>query len=754
MIWLARKLALICLIITGMSLILFLSLFLYLPSLVTEEEIQVVGIPEEYKRAYSRPPFPITGNEKLTLTEETFSFPIRPGKTGPKHNNFNIPLEYPFKCGKNIYPQRQAIIDNQEKIGSPIFEVDATGLKTQVIVGYSKDCSHPTRVDYFYNRKNSRDFYPLGQADNDIAGIEIDGEKIDFIVRLETGTINRFIYAIASLKGPGESIDSGPDKAYWNQKLIYQFRGGVGIGKRQGDFKPKHIMKRRYDQLAQGYAVAYSSGNQTKNHYNLRLAEDTARRVKQQFIHIYGEPEYTVGVGGSGGAIQQYLIAQNSDDVLDAILPLSSYPDMVTQIIHILDCELLEFYMDVTDRKNKLWRLASNKEKIIGLHANNNIKAESYYMDRLGALINGSLQLRHRGSTECTVSWRALTPAINNPRFHHRSGEYTKSVRRSTHWTHWTHWDNLRFFYGTDEQGFGNSFWDNVGVQYGLAALKSGFLNPKQFLHLNKHIGGWKTQAEHEDENFWVLNGSKSFSTFSPWSHHNITHDGLPENSVAPRTKGNQQAYKAAINSGHVFLGTIAVPTIDIRQYREEELDMHHLSASFSTRARIAAAGGDIRNQPIWVSHSGFNPTNKGFAVIDRWIKNIKQHPERSLAQNRPADAIDSCFDDTGKLIASGHDAWNGDWNHRKTGVCSATYPTYKNSRMIAGADIKGYTSKCLLVPVDTALERGFYHPINMRPWRKQLEGIFPDGVCDYSAPVRHIEHVRSMQRQNSRKAG
>ena len=69
MIWLARKLALICLIITGMSLILFLSLFLYLPSLVTEEEIQVVGIPEEYKRAYSRPPFPITGNEKLTLTD-------------------------------------------------------------------------------------------------------------------------------------------------------------------------------------------------------------------------------------------------------------------------------------------------------------------------------------------------------------------------------------------------------------------------------------------------------------------------------------------------------------------------------------------------------------------------------------------------------------------------------------------------------------------------------------------------------------
>jgi Tannase-like family of unknown function (DUF6351) len=29
--------------------------------------------------------------------------------------------------------------------------------------------------------------------------------------------------------------------------------------------------------------------------------------VKDRFVSAYAEPEYTVGVGGSGGAIQQYV---------------------------------------------------------------------------------------------------------------------------------------------------------------------------------------------------------------------------------------------------------------------------------------------------------------------------------------------------------------------------------------------------------------------------------------------------------------
>ena len=78
--------------------------------------------------------------------------------------------------------------------------------------------------------------------------------------------------------------------------------------------------------------------------------------TKERFIEGYGVPLYTVGVGGSGGTIQQYVYAQRHPGVIiDAAIPQYSYPDMVTQTIHVGDCELLEHYMDVTDGANPKW---------------------------------------------------------------------------------------------------------------------------------------------------------------------------------------------------------------------------------------------------------------------------------------------------------------------------------------------------------------------------------------------------------------
>ena len=68
--------------------------------------------------------------------------------------------------------------------------------------------------------------------------------------------------------------------------------------------------------------------------------------VSDRFVSAYAEPDYTVGVGGSGGAIQQYVYGQNHPGLLDAGVPQYSYPDMVTQTIHVGDCELLERWLD------------------------------------------------------------------------------------------------------------------------------------------------------------------------------------------------------------------------------------------------------------------------------------------------------------------------------------------------------------------------------------------------------------------------
>src|SRR5665809_28266 len=85
------------------------------------------------------------------------------------------------------------------------------------------------------------------------------------------------------------------------------------------------------------------------------LGGQTAVEAKGLFVAEHGEPQYTVGIGGSGGGIQQYVYAQNHPELLDALIPQYSYPDMSTQTIHVGDCELLEHYMDVVDADNPRW---------------------------------------------------------------------------------------------------------------------------------------------------------------------------------------------------------------------------------------------------------------------------------------------------------------------------------------------------------------------------------------------------------------
>ena len=44
---------------------------------------------------------------------------------------------------------------------------------------------------------------------------------------------------------------------------------------------------------------------------------------------------------------------------------------MVTQTIHVGDCELLEHYFDVTDRANPTWRDPEKRQAVMGLNATN-----------------------------------------------------------------------------------------------------------------------------------------------------------------------------------------------------------------------------------------------------------------------------------------------------------------------------------------------------------------------------------------------
>jgi hypothetical protein len=233
--------------------------------------------------------------------------------------------------------------------------------------------------------------------------------------------------------------------------------------------------------LGLGYAVIYSSGTRTNTHYNLQLGGETAIMVKDRFVSAYAEPEYTIGVGGSGGAIQQYVYGQNHRGLLDGGVPQYSYSDMVTQTIHVADCELLERWADskVIADPPSMWRTWVNRSLIEGL-------STSATMPNPFAPLMPYMPTP--GSSECINGWRGLSPLALNPHFGTAPG-YSLAVHGPVEWTHWADLVNI---YGRDETGFARSPWDNVGVQYGLTALRDGTITPAQFLDLNANVGSWK----------------------------------------------------------------------------------------------------------------------------------------------------------------------------------------------------------------------------------------------------------------------
>ncbi|MBV1788923.1 hypothetical protein KQ940_12755 [Marinobacterium sp. D7] len=643
---------------------------------------------------------------------DPYPYPIQPGQVGPFQPLYSGPLSYPFACDGERAGFGQPLVDNHKGYGVPVYKQEAG--QDQRPIGYSKDCLYPTRIDYLYNRVGTDRFYPLDQARDDIARLTLNGASIEFIVRVESGTINRFIYTLTTLKGPDDTPQS-PDMRYWNGDLIYQFKGGVGIGFRQGRMGVADMAERRIEQLRRGYAIASSTGNHTSNHYNIWLSEETALRVKHQFIARYGKPRYTLGIGGSGGAIQQYLIGQNGSQLLDAGVALYAYPDMLTQTIYVFDCELLEYYFDQLARGYWNW---PERRQIEGLNALAGIEDERTWVYELAMLVHGSLPRFPLGTSECVHGWRGLTALVNNPRFIHFYPRFSKRLQQRIDWTYW---EDLRHIFGSGADGYALQTWDNVGVQYGLRALRAAEISPKTFLHLNANIGGWKAPEEMRAERYWRINGSSLFE-FSPWSHHNMQLSPDRGRTPAQRSTASPEAIAAAFRSGLVFTGNLDIPIIDLRHYLEPELDMHHLSAAFSSRLRLQRAGREEK-QLIWVTEKPHAPIDGALELLTRWLQR----------DERPAEAQDRCYRGDGSLIASGPDVWDGEWNAQRTGACMQFYPIYGTSRSQAGEDLRGDLFKCRLIDVDGALARGDYAPVDMTPYRARLKQIFPQGVCDYT---------------------
>jgi hypothetical protein len=643
--------------------------------------------------------------------EEVFNFPIEIGQLGPAENLYSGSNQYPFYCMTLDSKLGQPVVDNKDGFGVPVYRsID----QQEEIVGYSKDCGAISRLSY-YRINKQQEIIPINELTEQTS-------PQDSVFRIEQGTINRFIYTIVMPITRSE-VGNRLAKTAWNKRLIYQFNGGSGIGFRQGKQAATKVIKRRLQQLLDGYAVISSSGNRTSNTYNMLLAEDTARRVKKQFTSLYGQPLYTVGVGASGGGIAQYLIAQNSRGILDGLLPLYSYPDMITQTTYAFDCDLLNNYFIFRAKKRKTWQDWTKRQTIEGLNTINNFPQKNRYLQPINQLMAGFVPTIPKGNSECINGYFGLSSFINNPKQGFIRDFFHPDVVKNTQWSYW---QDLVHILGTNEQGYALSTWDNVGVQYGLVALKDSQISIAEFIDINKKIGSWQPQDKMKAEFLLTPFGHSAPLWLSLWGNQNIS---KLKNNLAPRHMGSVEAMQAAYRSGQVFIGKVSLPIIDIRHYLEDDLDMHHVSATFYSRLRIEQANGHAKNHIVWLAHKNFNPVPQAFKIMDQWLLGTRSH---DVVAAKPKNLQDSCFANDGSILARGDNIWDGSWNNKALGACQKVYPMYSTSRIQAGANFSGDTFKCQLIPISKAIDKGIYGDVNVFDSFNELMEIFPLGVCDY----------------------
>jgi len=564
------------------------------------------------------------------------------------------------------------------------------------------ECSAPTQVSYEYmSTTGSYKPWPTAGAPAppypaDLAEATVDGRKVPYIVRLEQGTIDRGVYQIAALYDGHDPSPYTRDTS-WNGRLIYTFGGGYNSGYHQGTSTGRVVEAASGPGgedlfLSQGYAVASNSLNVLGQQASIVISAEAAMMTKEHFIDEFGAPAYTIGWGASGGSIQQYGIADAYPGILNGIIPTISFPNGEgTSQDYGTDCRLLDNYF----------------------------AANPGYTPAQEAAISG-----FRSFETCQVFGQSITDDIAS--LQPTSGcdpsiPPTVPGAPATIWNATTNPDGVKC--GVLEQivnqvgvdpatGFANSYVDNVGVQYGLAALDSGAITPAQFASLNAKIGG-------------------------------VDYLGNP---TTQRSKASPAALRAMYaddlnNCGCQGLRITAI--IDQRDYEDLVTGLYSIHPSvesFITRARMQAAG-DAANQVIIEENDLTTDTVQNenanayeLAAMNQWLANVSNDNSRrpleaKIGSDKPAGLADGCFlndQQTSPTLQPG-----GLTDTGRNAPCESAYPAYGNPRAVAGQPLAQYSLKCALTPIDWSS-----YPVTFAAAEKaELESAFPAGVCDYSKP-------------------
>ncbi len=612
--------------------------------------------------------------------------------------------------------------------------------------------------------------------EDEIAMTETDeGKEVPFIVRVETGVLNRDRYQIKTLYQPGEEWSALDPQPQWNGKLLIHHGGNVGVsyamgtppeGDISGATSGNEVLlgDSTFVALSRGFATLSTAQANLGHNVNLVTAAESLVMAKEHLIENYGPLRYTIGTGCSGGAIAQQHIANAYPGIYQGLIVQCSYPDVWTTAVQFAEYNLLNHHFGN--------QVPDDPESLLGI-------VESIFTSGVTppqwSFFYGHLPVNP------IVSDLAFFPAAfpdqdNCPGLEDQSKVYDAETNPGG--LRCGLIDYMRNQFGPrapedwseNEQMLGESFTglplDNEGVQYGLQALQKGLITPEQFLEVNREIGGFDVDVKPQPE----------------------------------RTRGDPETLENAYRTGAINTAENLhnVPIIDLRG--PDPGIAHDAFHSWQMRARLEETQGHADNHVIW-----FGPfpmagdtvfTTEALMTMDEWLSDIEAEDtdramEEKITTHRPDFARDRC------LSASG---LSTDWGPSLTMSGALVYPDpvipgvnsedlpqvpaelgqvldlatnqacgldlealgapevladllspitdpavelqqtavqtrFGTPRTVAGDDIRTLTNKCQLKPVDSD---DYPSMADKDAFLDEVREIFPDGVCDFDKPPKH----------------
>ena len=516
--------------------------------------------------------------------------------------------------------------------------------------------------------------------------VETPAGPVPLVVRTEARTIDRGVAWISVLDPDPTGEDWDPGSSGWNGDLLYRFGGGCGTSYSQGSplvlSEPGLPPTLDESLLSRGYAVATNTLDTFQVHCNDVLSAEAAAMTKEHFVERYGVPGHTIGEGGSGGAIQQFLIAQNYPGILDASVIGAPFPDAMSMAPGVTDCGLLDAYYDTPEGSV----LTAEQRTAINGHA----------------------------TDETCRSWVATFLEVVDPTVGCDLPEelvYDPVLRPDG--ARCTLQDSSVNVFGRDPAtGFARRPLDNTGVVYGLEAFRSGSIDAEQLVALNEGVGSYDV-------------------------------DGRIQSA---RSRGATEELELLARSGRVLQGagdSTRIPVVAVNTYGDPTGDIHDRWRIFSVRDRFErAVGGEATGLAVWTTPGGnlvgsalggdVSERDRALDAVAEWLAALDAtgsattDDDRSqrLAETRPASAADRCVLPDGTEVS-------GPGVYDEGTPCAEAYPLAGDPRRAAGQPLDGLAARCELQPVESLETVGPLGPAQL----DRLRAVFPDGVCDYTRP-------------------